>query len=207
MPTNFKAYTVTEIKKVNAQRRALSQPESRDVPALSKGEVMYVPEAKMCGEPASCYNCLKYNVGRSCQIIGPDTRIEKFIYPKEATADAKRVEYWPCCFEWRRGTPNYGPVKFVLDASRSTPDEVGLGWINAPRTGQEAGGANCGGKDGGDDCDHYITRGDDKRAECSAFCRVLQQDVENGAVCSAWRDDDWLSWDKARTLMKELEGK
>ena len=204
MAENFMVYRIKQLRKVNAQRRALSQPESCDVPALTKGEVMYVPESRMGGEPATCYNCSFYNAGRSCRLIGPETAIKKFIYPKEATADAKRIEYWPCCSMWNRGTPNYGTAEYAPAESRSTPDELGLGWINAPRPGQDCGGANCGGKDGGDDCDHYITRSDDKRAEPSAFCRVLQQQVENGAVCSAWRDDDWLSWDKARTLMKEL---
>jgi hypothetical protein len=204
MPRNFLPYTVEHLRKINAQRRALSMSNFMGVPILNKGQVMYTSEAQMDGEPASCSNCAFYNYGRSCQLINKEIIVKKLTYPPEPTADAKPIEYWPCCSEWLKGTPNYGPEKRIAENS---PDTLGLGWINAPKPGQKCGGANCGGKNGGDDCDHYITKGPDKRDEATAFCRVLQQEVENGAVCSAWMDDDWLSWDKAQDLLKELNKK
>lgn len=205
MPSNFLAYTLKNLRKVNAQRRALSQPTIHDVPVLTKGQVEYVEEAQMDGEPASCYGCAFYNYGRSCRLMGPKLPIRKFIYPPKETADAKRIEYWPCCSAWWKGEPNYGKEEFL--ERLATPDNLGLGWINAPGLGQEYGGANCGGKSGGDDCDNYITEGDDKRAEPQAFCRVLQCQVDNGAVCSAWMDDDWVDWQRAQTLLKEIDGR
>ena len=202
MPPNFLAYKAANLSKINAQRRALSQPTLTGVPILTKAQVMYVPEGAMEGEPSSCYNCPFFNYDRSCQLIGPRVKVKKLIYPAQATSDAKRIEYWPCCGEWTRGDPNYGEEKFIASNS---PDSTGLGWINAPKVGQEYGGANCGGKDGGDDCDHFITIGEDKRAEPTAFCRVLQSEVENGAVCCAWMDDDFLSWDRAQNILKEQD--
>jgi hypothetical protein len=202
MPPNFLAYKAEHLLKVNSQRRAMSLPTSFDVPVLTKGEVQYFPEAKMEHQPATCYNCPHFNYGRSCELIGPEIAIRKFIYPEKATSDAKRIEYWPCCSAWLRGEPNYGSEHF--HEVRYGAESLGLGWINSPRVGQEIGGANCGGKNGGDDCDHYCTEGDDKRAEPTAFCRVLQDQVENGAVCSAWRDDDWLPWQSAEDLLEEL---
>lgn len=183
----------------------MSQPTIIDVPVLTRGQVMYIPEAKMNGEPASCYNCPMFNYGRSCMTMGPNVKIRKFIYPPEATADAKRIEYWPCCSNWYPGEPNYGKEKF--EDNIQSPDTMGLGWINAPEIGQKYGGANCGGKNGGDDCDNYCTDGEgDKREYPSAFCRVLQSDVENGAVCTGWMDDDWLSWDRAQNILREMDG-
>lgn len=202
MPPNFLAFTVANLRKVNAQRRALSQPTVKFTPVLNKGQVLYVPEGQMGGEPASCYNCHMYNFNRSCMIHQKNLTVKKFVYPPQATADAKTIEYWPCCGMWDKGEPNYGPEKFIASNS---PDTTGLGWINAPKPGQEYGGANCSGKNGGDDCDHYITKGDDKRLEDTAFCRILQQQVEGGAVCAAWQDDDWMSWDRAQNLLKELD--
>lgn len=205
MPPNFLTYKLRDLTKINAQRRALSQPTITDVPVLTKQQVMYVSEGQMEGEPATCYNCPFFNYDRSCRLLGPNVRVKKFVYPPKATADAKRIEYWPCCGEWTRGEPNYGTEQFL--ASPSNPDSIGLGWINAPEVGQDIGGANCGGKSGGDDCDHYITKGDDKRAEPTAFCRVLHSQVECGGVCAAWMDDDWVSWDRAQNILKELDGK
>jgi hypothetical protein len=204
MPNNFLVYGLDALRKVNSQRRALSQPTITSLPILNKGQVQYIPEGAMEGEPASCYNCPFFNrTGKSCRLIGPSVTIRKFIYPPKPTADAKQIEYWPCCSAWMRGEPNYGPSKFM--DCLSSPDTLGLGWINVPELGQDIGGANCGGKDGGDDCDHYCTDGPgDKRDYPTAFCRVLQSQVENGAVCSAWMDDDWVDWTKAQALLKEL---
>jgi len=199
----FLAYRIKHLTKVNAQRRALSQPLNRDPQTMSKGEVQYIPEAQMCGEPATCYNCPMFNYGRTCYLMGPDVKLRKFTYPPAATSDAKPIEYWPCCSAWRPGSPNMGAEKFA-DCILSV-ETLGPGWINAPKPGQKMGGANCGGKSGGDDCDHYMTDGDDKRIEPTAFCRVLQMDVENGAVCAAWRDDDWLDYNTGSALLAELE--
>jgi hypothetical protein len=202
MPIDFKAYTAENIRKVNAQRRALSQPDVYLVPTLKPAEVLFVPASKMGGEPATCYNCGRYNAGRSCMLIGPHVEIRKFIYPVQATADAKQIEYWPCCGEWARGEPNEGPEQFCDELD--TPDELGLGWINAPKVGQSIGGANCGGPNGGDECDFYITDTADARDTKSGFCRVLQSDVEAAAVCAAWRDDDWVDYQRGSALLAEL---
>jgi hypothetical protein len=207
MPNDFKVMTAEHLRKWNAQRRALSQPDVYLVPALKPSQVLFVPAAKMGGEPATCYNCQLYNYGKSCMLMGKNILIYKFIYPPKATADAKRIEYWPCCGMWDRGQPNFGAPKFMENLS--TPDELGLIWINAPEPGLEISGATCGGMAGdkpiADECDHYISKEADARDAPTAFCRVLQQDVENGAVCAAWIDDDRLEYFQAVSLMRELE--
>lgn len=204
MAVDFKVYQADNLRKVNAQRRALSQPDVYVVPTLKPAEVLFVPAAEMESEPATCYNCYRYNYGKTCQLIGPNVSVRSFIYPPTATADAKRIEYWPCCSEWYRGKPNYGPASY--NAVLNTPDELGLGWINAPEVGQEIGGANCGGPDGGDECDFYVTEEADARDTTEGWCRVLQQNVAAGAVCAAWRDDDWVDYQRGSALLKELSG-
>lgn len=204
MADDFKVYTAENLRKINSQRRALSQPDIYTVPTLKPAEVLFVPANRMGGEPATCYNCGRYNYGKSCVLIGPKVSIRRFIYPRIATADAKRIEYWPCCGEWDRGQPNYGPAKY--NDNLSTPDELGLIWINAPEVGQEIGGANCGGRDGGDECDFYVTEEADARDTEEGWCRVLQQNVDNGAVCGAWRDDDTVDYARGSALLKELDG-
>jgi len=204
MSADFKTYHADSLRKVNAQRRALSQPDVYCVPTLKPAEVLFVPAARMHAEPATCYNCSRFNYGKSCTMIGPNVEVRKFVYPTRATADAKRIEYWPCCGEWNRGKPNYGPATYCDELS--TPDELGLGWINAPEVGQEIGGANCGGPLGGDECDFYVTDEADARDTEEGFCRVLQQDVAAGAVCAAWRDDDWVDYARGSALLKELSG-
>lgn len=203
MPDDFVTYRAKNLRKINAQRRALSQPDVYCVPTLKPAEVLFVPAAQMKGEPATCYNCSRYNHGSSCMMIGPNVPVRRFTYPPTPTADAKRIEYWPCCGEWDRGAPNYGPARF--NTNLSTPDELGLGWINAPEPGQEIGGANCGGSNGGDECDFYVTEEADARDTEQGWCRVLQQDVDNGAVCAAWRDDDWVDYQRGSALLKELD--
>jgi len=203
MPKDFVTYRADNLRKVNAQRRALSQPDVYYVPTLKPAEVLFVPADKMGKEPATCYNCSRYNYGLSCMMIGPNVPVVRFIYPRTVTADAKRIEYWPCCSEWDRGSPNYGPAQY--NKCLNSPDELGLGWINAPEVGQEIGGANCGGPNGGDECDQYVTDEADARDTDSGWCRVLQQDVDAGAVCAAWRDDDWVDYQRGSALLKELE--
>ena len=208
MPHNFLVYKLKHLRKVNAQRRALSQPSVDFVPVLTKGQVLYVPAGKMTAAggdcaPASCYNCASYNYGKSCMRIGQEIEVRKFTYPTRVTRDAEPIEYWPCCGMWDKGEPNREEETFV---SANDPSDLGLIWINAPEVGQEYGGANCGGQNGGDDCDNYITEGSDKRKEPTAFCRVLQAEVENGAVCAAWADDDQMTWQQAQNILKELDG-
>lgn len=204
MAEDFKVYTAENLRKINAQRRALSQPDVYIVPTLKPAEVLFVPASEMHDEPATCYNCKEYNYGKSCEYFGSNVSVRRFVYPRTATADAKRIEYWPCCSMWDRGQPNYGPPKF--HERIDSPDELGLGWINAPEVGQEISGANCGGSNGGDECDFYITEVADARDTKSGFCRVLQQEVENAAVCAAWRDDDWVDYQRGSALLKELDG-
>lgn len=204
MPPDFKIYTASELSKINSQRRAISQPADRTLPVLQKAKVLFVAASQMNNEPASCANCQFYNFGRSCQFMGPGVMIRKFVYPPRATADAKRIEYWPCCGMHTYGIPNYGPEEWHKPFW--SPGDVDLIWINAPAPGQEHGGANCGGACGGDDCDYFISEDDDMHADKPGFCRVLQSDVDSGDVCTAWDDDDKLEWTKAQALIKELDG-
>lgn len=204
MARNLLVYTLKHLKKVNAQRRAMSQPDIYTVPVPDKGEVLFTSAAEMHNEPASCYNCIFYNCGRSCQLIGPHVIIRKFTFPLEATSDSKPIEYWPCCSMHMYGEDNDGDERFL---STAAPDEMGLVWINAPKVNQSCGGANCGGSNGGDDCDSYMIDGDDKRDAPSGFCRVLQCEVQNGDVCSQWRDDDRLTCDQAQNILREQSEK
>lgn len=200
MAFNLKIYRAEDLRKVNSMRRANSQPTLTGVPVLSKEKVLFVGTAEMNNEPASCYNCVFYNSGASCQLIGPHVPICKFTYPRSATSDSKPIEYWPCCGMHQFGNPNFGPPRFI---AANDPASLDLLWINAPSVGLEQGGANCGGSNGGDDCDHYTTPTGDKRDAPHGFCRVLQCEVMNGDVCSAWDDDDKLSWNKAQAILKE----
>lgn len=202
--SGFLTYKLQHLAKINSMRRAASQPSSPSVPVPTKGQVLYIPAGRMQGRPATCYNCPFYNYGRSCKLIGPHTIIRKFVYPPDPVpADSKPIEYWPCCGMFIPGEPNYGAEEF-LDR-RSSPEDLGLVWINAPEVGQEYGGATCAGINGGDDCDSYCTKSDDKRSEPQAFCRVLQGEVEGGAVCASWADDDQLDNAKAQSLLRELD--
>ena len=93
----FLSFRAEHLRKINAQRRALSQPDIYTIPVLTKAQVMFVSAAEMNNEPGSCYNCHFYNFGRSCMLIGPGVQVKKFTYPPEPTSDAKVIEYWPCC--------------------------------------------------------------------------------------------------------------
>ena len=191
----FLTYTPKHLPKIDAIRRAKSQPDIFTVPTPTKGEVLFVTAAEMHNEPASCYNCGKYNLGKSCMVIGPHVEIRKFIYGGE-----KKIEFWPCCSYHGFGDPNEGPEKFT---EANDPVSLGLIWINAPKVGQKLGGANCGGENGGDDCDFFMTTTDDKRSAPTGFCRVLQAEVENGAVCTCWRDDDLITYQDSRAILEE----
>lgn len=186
-------------------RLASSLVQITAAPVLEKGQVLFSSAANAHNEPRSCYNCRMYNgSARTCVLMGPAIRVEKFIYPPKFEQESKPIEYWPACGAWDYGSPIVGQPSYKKQPF-DEPDDLGFGWINAPEPGQKQGGANCGGINGGDDCDNYIIAGDDKREAPVGFCRVLRQDVENGACCTAWGDDDWLSWQKGQDLLKDLD--
>src|SRR5258708_23040360 len=102
------------------------------------------------------------------------------------------------------GEPNKGEPVYKGSAD---PDYMGLIWINAPKVGQEYGGANCGGTNGGDDCDHYITEdGKPKWDSPTAYCRVLKTPVACGDDCAQSADDDKVNWRQAQQIIGELDG-
>lgn len=203
----FPVYDGKQIRKVNAMRRAFSAPDSVAPVVNTKGEALFTTSEEMNDEPASCYNCQFYNVkAERCQLMGPRKVIKKLIWPREATSDSKQIEYWPCCSMQFYGKPNEGEAKYL--AASSDPDYMGLIWINAPKPGQKIGGANCGGVNGGDDCDHYQTNDDTPKWESPiGFCRALQTQVAAGDVCCQWRDDDTLQWQDAQRLIGEIDGR
>lgn len=176
-------------------------------PVPDEGLVLYSPPEASNEEPRSCINCWMWNEeARTCRLMGPNVRAEKFTYPPTATADGKPVEYWPVCGMWDFGKHNEGPAIYK-DSNFDSPDDIGFGYVNAPEVGLERGGTNCGGQNGGDDCDNFIIAGDDKRKADSGFCRVLQHDVPNLSCCSSWQDDDFLTWQRAQKLLEELDKK
>jgi len=201
----FPIYGEKQLRKVNAMRRAFSAPESSSAVVNTKGEALFVTAEEMNDEPASCYNCQFYNEkAQTCQIIGKRHIIKKLTWPKKETPDAKQIEYWPCCSMQLYGKPNQGEAKYL---SSSDADYMGLIWINASEVGQQYGGANCGGSNGGDDCDHYTTdSGKAKWDSPTGFCRALQTTVACGDVCCQWRDDDTLNWQDAMRLIGEIDG-
>lgn len=200
----FPIYGDGQLRKVNAMRRAFSAPDSLKPVINTKGEALFVTGEEMNNEPASCYNCQFYNEkAETCGLIGPRKVIKKILWPKEATADSKQIEYWPCCGMNLYGEPNKGEATY---RASSDPDYIGLLWINAPKPGQKYGGANCGGADGGDDCDHYMSEGNKPKWEsATGFCRALQTTVACNDVCAQWRDDDTLQWQDAQRLIGELD--
>ena len=171
-------------------------------PVPDEGDVLYSPPEASHGEPRSCINCWMWNEkARTCKLMGPSIRAEKFVYPPSG---GKPIEYWPVCGMWDFGKHNEGPATYK-EAPFDTPDNLGFGYVNAPEVGQPRGGTNCGGQNGGDDCDNYIIAGEDKRATETGFCRVLQHNVPNLACCASWGDDDWLDWQTAQKLLEELD--
>lgn len=191
-PGGFPVYGPAQIGKVNAMRRAKSLPEV-DTPIIpTKGEALFTTAEEMHNEPASCDNCAFYDhPGRECNLIGPRPKIQKI------TKDG--IDYWPCC-----SMHTYSPEPLDLPTiGPGDPDYMGLTYINAAKVGQKHGGANCGGCDGGDDCDHYIVEGKMEKWESpTGFCRALQTTVACGDVCSLWRDDDELPWREAVKIIE-----
>ena len=188
----FPKYGSKQLGKVNAMRRANTQPDFMGIPIIHDADVLYVKASEIGNKPASCYTCIfKNSKAGTCRLIGPSVLVQKFI--KEG------IEYWPCCGKHTYGTPNKEEAEYCTGEN---PSGLGLIWINAPYTAADYGGANCGGRSGGDDCDHYMTESDNKREVPKAFCRVLRHEVANGDVCCAWRDDDELDWEKAQNILQ-----
>lgn len=200
----FLVYKPKNLSKVNAIRRVISAPDAKLPPILNNGQVTFSSASAAGNEPRSCINCTFFNYGRSCQLMSPEIEIHKLIWPPEPTSDSKQVEYWPVCSYWIKGEPNYGAEKSIACLD---PDDTGLGWVNAPKVGLEYSGTCCGGRNGGDDCDLWMTEGPDKRDEDTGFCRVLQRHTNNMDCCSAWIDDDWVSWRTAQERFKINDGK
>jgi len=199
----FLKYKGENIRKVNAQRIAQSRPDLCGVPILDGAGVLFSAASEAHGEPRSCYNCNFYNYEKSCRLMEPSLIIKKVTIPLKPEASSKPIEYWPVCGYWVYGQPNYGPAESV---AKLDPDNAGLGWVNAPETGQERSGTSCGGANGGDDCDLWLTDEPDKRQVKNGFCRVLQHDTGNLDCCSAWQDDDWVTWQEVQERLKEVKG-
>jgi hypothetical protein len=195
----FLTYTDENLAKVNSIRRVISAPDATLPPILNNGQVTFSSTSEANDEPRSCYNCVFYNYGRSCQLLGQSLEIRKLIWPPQPTEDSKQIEYWPVCSYWVPGEPAYGAARSIAALN---PDDAGLCWINAPEVGLDASGSCCGGQNGGDDCDFFMTPMPDKRGADTGFCRVLQRDVNNMDCCSAWLDDDLLNW---RTAMERFK--
>jgi hypothetical protein len=199
----FLTYKAKNLEKINSIRRVISAPDAKLPPILNNGQVAFSSAASADNEPRSCYNCVFYNYGRSCQLMSRTVEIHKLIWPKVPTADSKQIEYWPLCSYWVKGDPHTGSEKTL---ARLNPDDAGLCYVNAPEVGLEYSGACCSGANGGDDCDMYMTPGEDKRAFEQGFCRVLGRDVQGMDCCSAWLDDDLVSWRTAVERFKINRG-
>ena len=207
MPKNFLEYEPKHLPKVNAQRLASSLVKIQSTPLLEEGQVLFSAPASANNEPRSCINCWMWNEHPgTCYLMGPEIRAEKFTYPPKFEEGSKPIEYWPVCGMWDFGHHHEGrPI--YKQSPYDDPDSIGFGYVNAPEVGLERSGTNCGGQNGGDDCDNYITKGPDKRAEDEAYCRVLGKHVPNLACCTAWGDDDWVDWQKGQDLLKDLDSK
>lgn len=193
----FVKYGLEQLPKIDSMRRDKSQPDFYGIPILHDADVMYCTASEIGNKPASCYTCQIQQSDLTCGLLGSGIKVAKVIGSQES---GDPIEYWPCCDEHDYGSPAIGKPSYRPNLS--TPDQVGLIWINASEVGQPFGGANCGGGNGGDDCDHYIVKGAVEKWDTpEGVCRVLQHTVENGAVCTAWRDDDELSWQEAQQLM------
>lgn len=196
-PGGFPVYPATKAtaKKWNAQRRAESLVQISKVPILDKASVLFETGEHWRDRPCSCYTCEKLNLAAgTCYLHGPKIRTVRFI--------AEGIEYWPDCGKAQFGEPNQGEAKY--SGYRDDPDYTGLCWINAPKPGLEYSGANCGGANNGDDCDFYDTIGDVAKWDApTGICRILKTEVANNDRCSAWVDDDLISWQKGQQLIEK----
>lgn len=196
-PGGFVEYDKTQLPKIDAMRRDKSQPDFFGVPILTDAEVGFSTKAELGGKPASCYTCKEQNPDLTCERLGPGIKVATVRGSKDS---GEQIEYWPCCSLHDYGEHS-GPVHYhnTLD----TPTQLGLIWINAPKPGQDFGGANCGGVAGGDDCDRYRTHGKVEKWDAQqGYCIVLAHEVNAGDVCRAWKDDDELSFEDAQNLLR-----
>ena len=187
----FPVYTSDHLGKINALRRAHSLPDVDTPITPTKGQALFVTAEEMREEPCSCYNCVFMRNDNRCAMMGPRIPVKKF------TKDG--IEYWPKC-----GLHTHGTSKHPDYIASRDPDYIGLTWINAPKVGQKYGGANCGGCDGGDDCDNYIVDGAKEKWDSpTGFCRALQTPVACGDTCALWEDDDEIPWQQAVKIIGE----
>jgi|HubBroStandDraft_6_1064221.scaffolds.fasta_scaffold11292_6 hypothetical protein len=187
----FPVYRAAQIPKVNAMRRARSLPDVETPIIPTRGQVLFVTAEELHNEPASCYNCVFMRNDSRCALIGPRIPIKKYTM--------EGIQYWPKC-----GLHVHGISKNPDYMASRDPDYIGLTWINAPKVGQELGGGNCGGCDGGDDCDNYIVDGAKEKWDSpTGNCRVLQTTVACGDSCAVWQDDDQLDWRQAIKAIQE----
>jgi hypothetical protein len=200
----FLVYKAENLRKINSIRRIISAPDAKLPPVLRHEQVLFSEAASAHDEPRSCYNCPFFNYNRSCQLMTPEVIVKKLTWPPAPTADSKQIEYWPVCGYWIYGEPNYGPEKQLANIN---PEDAGLAWVNAPKPGQDEGGSCCGGRNGGDDCDLWMSDVADKRDADTGFCRVLQRDTNNMDCCSAWIDDDLVFWQTAQDRLKINDGR
>lgn len=185
-PGGFIEYGKEQLPKVDSMRRDKSQPSFAGIPIISDEAVMLTRASEMGGKPASCYTCQAQQSDETCFYMGPSIRVSKVKGTKDS---GEQIEYWPCCGMHSYGEPRKGKVYYSDELS--TPSTLGLVWINAPKPGQKYGGANCGGVEGGDDCDHYLVKGKVEKWDVpDGFCRVLQHQVGGGDVCTAWHADN-----------------
>ncbi len=197
-PGGFVEYGKDQLDKIDSMRRDKSQPEFYGVPILRDEEVGFARAADIGNKPASCYTCKERTTDDTCERLGPSVLVKKVTGSRES---GDPIEYWPCCSmhdysgEEPTGKPEYHET---LD----TPKCLGLVWINAGKPGQAYGGANCGGINGGDDCDRYRVAKGEKWDSAQGLCTVLAHIVDAGDVCAAWRDDDILEWQEAQELMR-----
>jgi hypothetical protein len=192
----FIEYDESQLPKVDSMRRDKTQPDFYGIPIIQDSDVGFVKASEIGNRPVSCYTCSRQNRDETCFLIGPEVKVSTVVGHRES---GDPIEYWPCC-----SAHNYGdPSKEVSYANPlSSPNTLGLIWINAPKVGLEYSGANCGGVNDGDDCDHYIVKSGEKWDNPQGYCRVLAHVVDAADVCGAWRDDDQLDWDSAQQLMK-----
>jgi hypothetical protein len=186
----FPVYGKEQLPKVNAMRAAKSQPDFHGIPILHDQNVTFTSADSMENRPASCFNCALMNTDKTCMLMSAEIVVD--------TVTIEGIEYWPRCADFVPGGGNGGQA---LHLTLQSPDQLGLVWINAPKPGQEFGGSNCGGCDGGDDCDHYMVKAGEKWDNPQGECRVLQHTVNCGDYCAAWWDDDILQWQEAQNQL------
>lgn len=188
--------------KVNALRRAKSLVQIRTAPPMvPKSAVLFTSAAHMNNEPASCGNCINYLENQDrCAVIGDQIIVRSFV--------VGNIKYYPCCGYHQFGNPMMVKGEVAEYLAHNDPGDIGLIWINQAVGDMETpGGANCGGINGGDDCDHYLVDTEKKWESPNGMCRVLQTQVGAGDVCGAWIDDDRIEWFEAQSIIQDQDGK